>query len=39
MLAPFSIMNVEPDIRASAVHWSITENKSEIAGIMNIFVR
>lgn len=38
ILAPLSIMKVEPDIRAKAVHCNITENKSDKAGIMNIFV-
>jgi hypothetical protein len=38
MDAPLSIMKVEPEIRARAVHCNITENKSEIAGIINILV-
>lgn len=36
MLAPFSIIKVEPDIRARAVHCSMTQNKSLNAGMMNI---
>ena len=38
MDAPLSIMKVEPDMRANAVHCSITENRSEIAGIIKILV-
>lgn len=37
MLAPFSIIKVEPDIIANAEHCIMTENKSDIAGMINIF--
>lgn len=36
ILAPFNIIKDEPDIMARAVHWSITENRSLTAGIINI---
>ena len=38
MLAPLSIMKVDPDINASALHWSMTENRSESAGMMKMVV-
>lgn len=38
MLAPFNIMKVEPEINANAVHCSITEKRSDKAGIINILV-
>lgn len=36
MLAPFNIIKDEPEIKARAVHWSITEKRSLTAGMINI---
>ena len=38
IVAPFSIMKVDPEISARALHCIITVIKSEMAGIMKIFV-
>lgn len=38
IVAPFSIMKVDPEISAKALHCIMTVIKSEMAEIMKIFV-